>query len=123
MSGYLLDTHVLLWAMAEDPRLSPAHVHVLLGEAPRMISVASLWEIAIKTSLGKLGLREDLRVVLDETGLELLPIAPEHVEAVARLPLLHRDPFDRMLVAQAQVEGLTLLSADPNVRAYPVPSL
>ena len=89
-----------------------------------MFSVASLWEVAIKASLGRHDFKADaalLRRGLIENGYLELPVAGEHATAVAALPMLHRDPFDRLLVAQAQVEGILLLTSDPLVAAYQGP--
>lgn len=121
----LLDTHVLLWAAGEPERL-PEEARVLL-EAPDnelVFSVASLWEVAIKSALGREDFRVDAAVLrrgLIENGYLELPVAGEHAVAVAALPPLHRDPFDRLLVAQAQIEGIILLTVDPLVAAYPGP--
>jgi PIN domain nuclease of toxin-antitoxin system len=121
----LLDTHLLLWAAAEPERLSPSARALL--DAPEnelVFSAASVWEVAIKSALGREDFRVDagvLRRGLIENGYLELPVAGDHAVAVAALPGLHRDPFDRMLVAQAQVEGITLLTADPAVAAYPGP--
>jgi PIN domain nuclease of toxin-antitoxin system len=117
----LLDTHVVLWWLADDETL-PAEVKETIDtEAEAFISAASVWEIAIKQALGKLTGPPDLFDVLDRSGLVELPIRSRHAAEAGRLPLLHRDPFDRMLVAQARCEGLTLLSRDPQVQRYEVP--
>jgi PIN domain nuclease of toxin-antitoxin system len=89
-------------------------------DAEVLVSVASLWEIAIKAALGKLEAPEDLPRRVEELGFEPLPIDVEHAWAVRRLPYHHRDPFDRLLIAQAQVEGLSVLTADPAFGAYDV---
>ncbi len=122
---FLLDTHVLLWAAGEPERLSTTARALL--EAPEhalLFSVASLWEVAIKSALGRSDFRVDVGVLrrgLVENGYLELAVAGEHAVAVATLPPLHKDPFDRLLVAQAQVEGITLLTCDPLVAAYPGP--
>lgn len=121
----LLDTHVLLLAAGEPERL-PAAARALL-DAPEntlFFSVASLWEVAIKSTLGRSDFQVDVGVLrrgLVENGYQELTVAGEHAVAVATLPPLHKDPFDRLLVAQAQVEGITLLTCDPLVAAYPGP--
>ena len=121
----LLDTHLLLWAAAEPERL-PEVARVLL-EAPEnelVFSVASVWEVAIKSALGRDDFTVDAAVLrrgLIENGYLELPVAGEHAVAVPTLPPLHRDPFDRLLVAQAQIEGIILLTVDPLVAAYPGP--
>jgi PIN domain nuclease of toxin-antitoxin system len=120
---FLLDTHVLLWAAAAPERLSRA-ARALLGapEHELLFSAASLWEIAIKRGLGRDDFRVEPRVLrrgLEEHGYEELPVASRHALALDQLPPIHRDPFDRMLVAQALVEGVTLLTSDPVVASYP----
>ena len=122
---FLLDTHLLLWAAGRPERLS-AQARALL-EAPQselFFSAASLWEIAIKRSLGREDFRVDprwMRRGLLDNGYRELAITSEHAVAIARLPLLHKDPFDRLLLAQADVEGITLLTADAQVAQYPGP--
>jgi PIN domain nuclease of toxin-antitoxin system len=119
----LLDTHLLLWAAGEPAKLSPRARDVF--EEPEntlMFSAASLWEIAIKSGLGRADFRADARLLrrgLLDNGYEELPIAGAHAVAVDTLPPLHKDPFDRMLLAQAQVEGITLLTSDDRVAQYP----
>ena len=121
----LLDTHVLLWAAGQPDRL-PAAARALLDD-PRnepVFSSASLWEIAIKSGLGRDDFKVDARLLrrglLDNGYLEL-PITSEHAAAIDGLPPIHKDPFDRLLVAQSMVEGITLLTADPLVAQYPAP--
>lgn len=117
----LLDTHVALWWLADDETLSEEIKQIIDTEAEAFISAASVWEIAIKQALGKLTGPPDLLDVLDRSGLVGLPIRSRHAGEAGGLPPLHRDPFDRMLVAQARCEGLTLLSRDPQMRRYDVP--
>jgi PIN domain nuclease of toxin-antitoxin system len=121
----LLDTHLLLWAAAEPEKLSPAARELIAApENDLVFSAASLWEVAIKTSLGRPDFRVDagaLRRGLGEAGYDELPIFGRHVVAVGGLPALHKDPFDRLLVAQALTEGITLVTADEMVAAYPGP--
>lgn len=117
----LLDTHVLLWALADPGRLSE-HARAAIAD-PRhavLVSVASGWEIEIKRGLGKLTTPPDLDEQLRSRRMLELPIRLRHTTALRALPPLHRDPFDRMLVAQAIVEDLVLVTADAQVRAYPV---
>jgi len=121
----LLDTHLLLWAAGAPRRLSAAARKLLddPGNEP-LFSAASLWEIAIKRSLGREDFRVDPRLLrrgLLENGYAELPITGEHASAVDDLPRLHKDPFDRMLIAQAMVESVTLLTADPQLARYPGP--
>lgn len=87
------------------------------------ISAVTIWEIEIKRALGKLRVPDDVAGLVDEAGFERLPITFEHASEAGRLPLLHADPFDRMLVAQARLEGMTLASGDPLIRRYDVPVL
>lgn len=121
----LLDTHVLIWAWDGDKRLSKARKDFLMTKEVRaMVSVVSVWEIAIKSSLGKLDLSaplEEFVASFPEFHLEVLPLRLEHIHLVRTLPLHHRDPFDRMLIAQARHEGMHLLTADPHFSAYDVP--
>jgi PIN domain nuclease of toxin-antitoxin system len=121
----LLDTHLLLWAAGEPDKLS-ARTRTLMEDPGNdlVFSAASLWEITIKTGLGRADFHVDphlLRRGLIENGYEELPITSQHALAVGQLPDVHRDPFDRILVAQATVEGLLLLTHDPLVKAYPGP--
>lgn len=122
---WLLDTHLLLWAASDSARL-PSEVRALLEEeanAP-VFSVASIWEIVIKRGLGRDDFRVDPRVLrrgLLDNGYEELPVLGHHAVAVDALPPLHRDPFDRLLVAQSLTEGMMLLTADPMVARYPGP--
>ena len=118
---YLLDTHTLLWARA-TPDLLSADALAVLESADNVLylSIASLWECAIKSSIGKLDVPDDFyRTVAGD--YELLGIDVSHVEACANLPLHHRDPFDRMLVAQARLGGLTLVTRDRDIARYDVP--
>ncbi len=121
----LLDTHVLLWAAGEPERLRPsARVLIEDPENDPYFSAASLWEVAIKSGLGRDDFRVDPRVLrraLLEHGYTELPITGAHAVAVDLLPPIHRDPFDRLLVAQAQIEAMTLLAADTTVAEYPGP--
>lgn len=121
----LLDTQLLLWAAAEPERLSDEareaieNIHV-----EPLFSSASLWEVAIKSMLGRPDFRVDARVLrrgLLENGYDELAISGAHAVAVLSLPPLHKDPFDRMLVAQATVEGVVLLTVDATVAQYPGP--
>ncbi|MBI0111266.1 type II toxin-antitoxin system VapC family toxin [Lactobacillus sp. W8093] len=121
----LLDTYLLLWAAGEPDKLS-ARARTLMEDPDNVLvfSAASLWEITIKTGLGRADFQVDphlLRRGLIENGYEELPITSQHALAVGHLPDVHRDPFDRILVAQAMVEGLLLLTRDPLVKAYPGP--
>jgi PIN domain nuclease of toxin-antitoxin system len=116
----LLDTHVLLWALLDDPRLTQAQ-RVALTEGELYVSAASVWEIGIKRSLGKLDVPEGFVGVAVEAGCRSLPISWAHAEVAASLPFHHNDPFDRMLIAQAQCEDLVLASSDAKLAPYGVP--
>ena len=120
---YLLDTHTLLWARSAPDRLSGEALAALRSaESILHVSMASLWECAIKTSIGKLAIPDGFyRIVSGD--YEILGIEVAHVEACASLPLHHRDPFDRLLVAQAQLGGLVLISRDRNIARYGVPTV
>jgi PIN domain nuclease of toxin-antitoxin system len=121
----LLDTHLLVWAMGEPERL-PAGCTAMLEDPSNSLvfSVASLWELVIKQALGRPDFNLEpslLRQALLDGGWQELPIEASHALAVSHLPPLHRDPFDRLLLAQAQVEGLLLLTADSQLSLYPGP--
>jgi PIN domain nuclease of toxin-antitoxin system len=121
----LLDTHLLLWAAGQPERLSAA-TRSLIDDPQNepMFSSASLWEVAIKRGLGRPDFQVDPRLLrrgLLDNGYGELPITSDHAVAVDGLPPIHKDPFDRILVAQAIVEGITLLTADPLVARYPGP--
>ncbi len=124
-NAYLLDTHTFLWLASDDSRL-PARVRrlALRADTTLILSVASIWELAIKASLGKLDLRIPLAELIDaqrtDLRARLLPIEAEHAMRVESLEFHHRDPFDRLLVAQAAVEDVPLLSADVQLDAYPI---
>ena len=121
----LLDTHILLWRLAGSGRLSAKAIELIDETATQVVaSTASVWEVAIKWSLRQgspddmpLSAR-DFAAALDAAGIEVLPIRPSHAAELDDLPNLHRDPFDRLLLATAQVEGLTLLTRDAQLGAY-----
>jgi PIN domain nuclease of toxin-antitoxin system len=114
----LLDTHLLLWALSQPSKLSPAtRKQIVAGEI--YVSAASIWEVSIKSALGKLAAKaSDVLAGIEPAGFTLLPISGEHAAKVAELPMLHKDPFDRMLVAQASVEPMLLLTNDEALRGY-----
>jgi PIN domain nuclease of toxin-antitoxin system len=117
----LLDTQVLIWSLAADRRLKSTPRRAIEDGSNRvLVSAASAWEIEIKTALGKLKVPDDLLTQLAAVKFEELPVRIEHALCLRRLPALHRDPFDRILVAQALCEGLTLVTADPILGGYPV---
>jgi PIN domain nuclease of toxin-antitoxin system len=119
----LLDSHTLIWAADNPAKLSPRAQGLIQDPShDRLFSAASLWEIGIKVGLGKLPLslpyRQWMNRAMDDLGLVVLPITLNHAERQSILPWHHRDPFDRMLVAQALIEDVPLVSADPAVDAY-----
>lgn len=121
----LLDTHLLLWAADQQTRLSEEAITLIADPANELFfSAASLWEIAIKQGLGREDFKVDARLLrrgLLDNGYSQLPIASEHAVAIDSLPPIHKDPFDRMLMAQAMIEGITLLTADNILAQYPGP--
>lgn len=124
----LLDTHTLLWFLRDDPLLSvPAKAAIEDGRNRKLVSIASCWEIAIKAGLGKLELAEPSRALLEReiprNNLELLPITLAHATTVEGLPMHHKDPFDRLLIAQAIVESTPVVSSDHNFDPYSVERL
>jgi PIN domain nuclease of toxin-antitoxin system len=127
---HLLDTHALLWYTLSDPKLSGTAKALILDAANEvLISPASYWEIAIKISIGKLKLQQPYEDIIDvclkQYGFKILPIEPAHTAKLVTLPFPpnHKDPFDRLLVAQALVEGIPLISGDPELDAYSITRL
>ena len=118
MSRILLDTHLLLWAFAAPERL-PIRARRRIDLSEVFVSAVSIWEVSIKASLGKIQADANLLLAeIEPAGFTLLPISGEHAVAVGLLPSIHRDPFDRMLVAQARTEPLILLTNDAALTAY-----
>jgi PIN domain nuclease of toxin-antitoxin system len=116
----LLDTHVILWWLADDPML-PDGIKARLDHEPDIyVSAATIWEVAIKQAMGKLPEPAGLAERILDSGFAELPISSRHAMGAARLPPIHRDPFDRMLVAQARQENLTLVTRDARCRKYEV---
>jgi PIN domain nuclease of toxin-antitoxin system len=124
----LLDTHTALWLFNEHEKLTGKAKALILDESNELyISIVSTWEIAIKTSLGKLkdfsgGVKSFLFAV-NQHPIDLLAIMPGHLELVETLPFIHRDPFDRLLVATAKVGGMAIVTADDNIHKYDVSSV
>jgi PIN domain nuclease of toxin-antitoxin system len=115
----LLDTHVFLWFVIQSPRLSKTIYHQIEITPVVYISAASLWEIVIKIQLNKLAADpNELAAKIADSGFQELPVSVLHTLALERLPLHHRDPFDRILVAQAQVEHLRMLTCDASLKPY-----
>ena len=116
----LLDTHVILWWLTDDPTLAEEIKATLDHEPDVYVSAATIWEVAIKQAIGKLPEPTALPERIRDSGFAELPISSKHAMTAGRLPLIHRDPFDRMLVAQAQHENLTLVTRDPRLQKYEV---
>jgi PIN domain nuclease of toxin-antitoxin system len=116
----LLDTHVVLWQLAGTRPLGGRAREAIAAAAELAFSVVSFAEIGVKAAVGKLVVPDDLHAHVVGAGVRLLGLSPEHGLAVARLPLHHRDPFDRLLIAQAQQDGLTLVTADARIHAYDI---
>ena len=117
----LLDTHILIWALENNLSLSKKARNVIItGGNMVFVSSASVWEISIKKSIGKLRVPDNLLEELIAHRFNLLNISAEHAQLAGELPMIHKDPFDRMLVAQAKIEKLTLISNDPMIAQYKV---
>jgi PIN domain nuclease of toxin-antitoxin system len=121
----LLDTHVLIWTLIDSPKLSDSAKRAMSRSVKASsVSVVSVWEIVLKYHTGKLNLRADLDEILDQilyrSSWSILPMNPEHLPGLIDLPPLHKDPFDRLLIAQARYEGMAILTADEEIRKYDV---
>ncbi|MBY0317420.1 MAG: type II toxin-antitoxin system VapC family toxin [Reyranella sp.] len=120
----LIDSNALIWAVSRPSELTATARQALQDpDNDRFVSIAAMWEIAIKISVGKLSLPDSVPAALAIIGADPLPIVAQHVVRVQALPLHHRDPFDRMMIAQAIEEGLTIVTRDRVFRAYGVPLL
>ena len=121
---YLIDSHVLLWYNTADPRLGQGFVDQLRSPTAQVyVSAATIWELAIKRSTGKLSITGTIIAIVVNNGFKLLPVSPEHAELVSEMDRHHGDPFDRLLLAQAMHEGLTLVTHDRTLALYGVPVL
>jgi len=123
--SYLLDTHALIWYFEDSAEL-PVGIARLIDNPSchKFICVASLWEIAIKSNLGKLDVRlsfDELSDVIENSELSVIPIENNHLKGLSKLPFIHKDPFDRLIVATALTENLTIISIDENIQKYDVP--
>ena len=116
----LLDTHVVLWWLTDDPALAEDLRGALDSDPDVHLSPVTVWEVAIKQAAGKLKGPPDLAERVRDAGFRTLPITADHAVEAGRLPMLHRDPFDRMLVAQARCAGLTLVTRDADIQRYDV---
>ena len=127
MAGYLLDTHTAIWFFNGDEQLSKtAHQIIRNFSNPVYISIVSAWEVAIKLGIGKLnilGKTADFIQDAETNNIILLPIKPSHLTVLETLPLIHRDPFDRLLIATAISEQMTFITADKNISQYDVPKI
>ena len=121
MKRLLPDTHTFIWALTDDPELGTFARSLLVDAGNEIyVSAASVWEAGIKSALGKWSIPLDLEEAIFAFGAKPLPISPYHAKMAANLPLHHMDPFDRMIIAQAQTEGLTIVSFDSQFSNYPV---
>ena len=123
---FLLDTHTFLWFLEDDPKI-PQNVKETIATAQDIrVSIGTFWEMAIKASIGKLTLPAPITTLMDdctELGFTILPIEASHLERLKELPKIHKDPFDRLLVCQAQAENLTVITADENIAKYDIQTL
>ncbi|MBE5809175.1 MAG: type II toxin-antitoxin system VapC family toxin [Clostridiales bacterium] len=123
---YLIDTHAYLWFLIDDPRLPVRVKDIMQRENDLFISIASFWEMAIKMNIGKLTLPASIpKLIADckELQIDVLQISPQHLDCISRMPDFHGDPFDRLILSQAMVEHMTLLSADEKFGRYEVRTL
>jgi len=121
MKRLLLDTHVLLWWLSDNPSLGARAKEAIMEPRNEVyVSAASIWEITIKRSIGKLVAPDDMDSIVEEEGMVKLPITLFHGEQAGALPEIHKDPFDRMLIAQAQAEGLVIITADELFQQYKI---
>lgn len=119
MQRFLLDTHVLLWWLDGAQELGPRCKELIADQRNQVyVSAATTWEISFKKALGKLEAPDDIDSIVEDEGFSKLPISLYHGQLAGSLPMLHRDPFDRMLIAQAQAEGLILMTSDNNIGQY-----
>lgn len=119
MSGFLLDTQIVAWSALTPERIKTAAHDVLTSGAPLFVSSASIAEMSIKLSIGKLKLPGTPIELCALLGAKELPISWDHAQRLTSLPMLHRDPFDRLLIAQAMAENLTLITSDAQIKQYP----
>jgi len=121
VTAYLADTHIALWVWDAPERIPQVHLPVLASGATVYLSIAALWEMTIKAGIGKLTIPDRLAQTFESDGFTLLEISVRHVEATKELPHIHGDPFDRLMIAQAKVEELTIITVDQKFAAYDVP--
>ena len=121
----LIDTHILLWALYDSGKLTE-RARIALNHDDRCVSIASLWEMAIKQSLGKLELSQSIEEIAeqcDKNDISIIGIEPKHCQKQMELPFIHKDPFDRIIIAQAVTEGYTIITADEYIQQYDVKTL
>jgi len=123
--SYLLDTHALIWYFEDSSNLPSKIANLIDNPAyPKYVSISSLWEIAIKSSIGKLNMRLPLNEFLDvieDSELTVLQITNNYLKGLSKLPFIHKDPFDRLVIATAMAEDLTIITIDENIQKYNVP--
>lgn len=120
-NSFLLDTHIFIWAMEDSKRLSPTFKDTITNPENRIyISVATIWEISIKTAVKKMKLSFDIETSIKKASLEILPIQISHALKTGKLAPHHSDPFDRIIISQALVEKLVLITSDPKIKRYKV---
>ena len=120
---YLLDTHTLLWFLNDDPKLSKKVKELIETTQQIYVSIGTFWEMSIKNSIGKLSLPAPISEIIagcESLGFSVLPIKAAHLERLKTLPFIHRDPFDRLLICQAQAEDMTLITVDESIVKYDV---
>lgn len=121
MSSYLLDTHIILWWVTDPEKISLSTRKIIENKKNSLfISAASIWEMGIKKSIGSLDYPESLIHVLTRSGFKTIPITPEDAMSAANLPMIHKDPFDRMLIIQAKIRNYIIITNDKNISQYPV---
>ncbi|MCL2223944.1 MAG: type II toxin-antitoxin system VapC family toxin [Defluviitaleaceae bacterium] len=124
MSSYLLDTHALIWYFEDSANLPQKIARIIDNPIfPKFICVASLWEIAIKSNIGKLDMRlsfDELTDIIEGSELSVIPIENTYLKGLSKLPIIHKDPFDRLIISTALVESLTIITVDENIQKYDV---
>jgi len=121
---YLLDTQVLLWWLSDNKRLTPKIKKIIHNPNNLILySTASIWEISIKRNIGKLTLKVSLKKLINSIPFQVLPIKNQHILKLDKLPAIHKDPFDRILIAQAKTEKAVLITADAKISKYKLPTL
>lgn len=123
-NSFLLDTHIFIWAMEENKMLPAAIKNTIIDPQNKIfISAVTLWEVIIKTTTKQIKFKFDLEESIKKAGFEFIPVQIPHILHLATLPLFHKDPFDRMLIAQAKTEKLTLITSDEKIWKYDLPLL